>query len=172
MINYRLHRFTKLITQILILSTLFFSLSTLTGCGPQWKKKFVRKRADRRPEQVFTYESQKYEREPNDVLYKRHFIFWKAWQEELITKLGNNKKSDISSFEEALKSLDEMKDCLKEEKAVELEVYIKRLRDFYILYKSKEFDIIRSSQMRQDLDRLMLKMDKIFRYNRVKDFIL
>jgi len=143
----------------------------LAGCGPQFKKKFVRKKAEKNPEQVFAYDPQQYQREPNDVLYKKHFIFWKAWQEELIYKLGTNRAGDLRNFQEALKHLDDMKSCLSSEKASELDTHTQALRSFYENYKARDFDVIRSRQMRQDLDRLMLKIDKIFRYNKVKEYI-
>ncbi|MDD5450184.1 MAG: hypothetical protein PHO42_06300 [Candidatus Omnitrophica bacterium] len=161
-------RINRVIKGILV----FTLCLVLAGCGSQWKRKFVRKKTDNKPEQIFTYEPQKYEREANDVLYKRHFVFWKSWQDELAKELGRNKKSDILAFDEALKNLDEMKACLKEEKAAELDIYINKTRKLYDIYNTKELDIVRFSQMRDDINRLMLKIDKLFRYSRVKDYIL
>jgi hypothetical protein len=143
----------------------------LAGCGPAWKKKFVRKRAPRQPDQVLVYEAQDYQKEPNADLYKKHFIFWRAWQEELVVRMGNNPKADVRAFEEALKNLDDMKRCLKEAKAAELDIYIQQLRAFYDTYKSEELDVVRAHQMSQDLDRMMVKMDKQFRFSKVKDSI-
>lgn len=152
-------------------AVIFIICISLAGCGPQWKRKFVRKRAAEKPEQVFVYEPKEYKREPNSELYKRNFIFWKSWQEELVNKLGDNKTADLRSFEEALKNLDEMGGCLVEQKAAELREYRKKLEAFYNTYKSGDFDIVQSKWMRQDLNRLMLQIDKKFRYNRVKDAI-
>lgn len=149
----------------------FMLCLTLTGCGPSWKKKFVRKRADNKPDQVFVYEPQEYQREPNSELYKRSFIFWKAWQEELANRLGNNKAADVRAFEEALKNLEEMQECLSEQKAGELGECKKKIADSYNAYKSGDYSIVESHHMRDDLNKLMLKMDKQFRYNRVKEFI-
>ena len=150
---------------------IFVLCVSLTGCGPAWKRKFVRKRAPQEIEPIFVYQPQDYQKEPNIELYKRHFIFWKAWQEELITELGNNRLADIRAFEEALKDLSEMKDYLNDAKAAELEVYIRKLAEFSDMYKSGEFDIVRSHQMRQGLDKLMLKIDKSFRFSKVKESI-
>ncbi len=143
----------------------------LAGCGAQWKRKFVRKRNADRPEQVFVYEAKDYQKEPSAERYQKNFVFWKAWMEELIAKLGNNRANDIRSFEESLKNLEEMKYCLKGEKVPEIDVYIGKVKNFYEKYKAGDFDIIASQQMRQDLDRLTLKMDKIFRYTRMQDYI-
>ncbi|MCX5715937.1 MAG: hypothetical protein NTV07_03580 [Candidatus Omnitrophica bacterium] len=141
----------------------------VSGCGAQWKKKFVRKRAPQEgPEQVFVYEPKDYRPEPNPVLYKRSFVFWKSWQEELINRLGENRAADVRGFEEVLKNLDEMKGCLKDQKAAELEMYRKKLYDFYKTYKEDDLDKPAAMHMQQDLDRLMLKMDKLFRFSRVE----
>ncbi len=150
---------------------IFVLCASLTGCGPAWKRKFVRKRAPQEIEPVFVYQPQDYQKEPNIERYKRHFVFWKAWQEELISELGNNRLADIRAFEEALKDLSDMRNCLNEAKAAELDIYSKKLAEFFDTYKSGEFDIVRSHHMRQDLDRLMLKIDKLFRLSKVKDSI-
>ena len=150
---------------------IFILCFVLTGCGPQWKRKFVRKRAEHKPEQVFVYEPREYQKASNSELYKKGFLFWKAWQEELVNKLGDNKANDLRVFIEVLKNLDEMKNCLNDEKAKELDGYARRLEALYKEYKSGDFSVTQSRQMRQDLDRLMLKMDKVFRYSRVKEFI-
>ncbi|MCM8782356.1 MAG: hypothetical protein NC828_04830 [Candidatus Omnitrophica bacterium] len=131
----------------------------------------MRKRPAKTPEQVFVYEPKEYQREPNPEIYKRSFLFWKAWQKELVDKMGENKASDQRAFQEALKNLNEMKTCLDDQKANELDDYIQKIASFYNLYKSNDFSIVQSRQMRQDLDRLMLKMDKLFRYNRVMEHI-
>ncbi len=149
----------------------FILCIALIGCGPEWKRKFVRRHTQTQPEQVFVYEPKEYPRASNTDLYQRSFSFWKAWQGELIQKLGNHKINDLRSFEEALKNLDEMKACLTDQKAAELEVYMKKLEAFYTNYKSEDFNIVQSGQMRQDLDRLMLRMDKQFRYSRIKEYI-
>lgn len=163
-------RWLKVKIFFVLLSVLCF-LFSVTGCGPQWKRKFVRKRAEHKPEQVFIYEPKEYQKGPNDVLYKKYFLFWKAWQEELITKLGDNKKSDLRCFEEALKNLGEMKQCLADQKAIELQNCINDVDRLYNKYKTEDFSIVQSHRMRADLNRLMLRMDKQFRYNRVKEFI-
>lgn len=149
----------------------FLVCLSLTGCGPAWKKKFIRKRADKKPEQVFVYEPKEYQKEPNSEIYKQSFLFWKAWHEELIAKLGNSKSADIRAFEEALKNLAEMKGCLKDEKSAELDAYVKKIEALYKSYRAGDYDIVRSHQARDGLNRMMLKMDKLFRYNKVKEYI-
>lgn len=143
----------------------------LSGCGPEWKRKFVRKRAETKPEPIIAYEPQEYRKESNEILYKRHFVFWKSWQEELVNKLGENSARDTDAFQEALKNLDDMKGCLKEETAAGLDPYSKKINDLYNTYKSDRIGIIQARQMRQDLDRIMLKIDKAFRYTKVKGHI-
>ena len=75
------------------------------------------------------------------------------------------------AFEEAMKNLDEMQACLNQETAAQLKAYRDKLEGFYNAYKAGDFDVVRSMRMRHDLDRLMLKMDKLFRCNRVQQLI-
>jgi len=142
----------------------------LTGCGPQWRKKFVRKKTAEKPEQVFIYEPKEYKRDPNDVFYKRHYIFWKAWHEELVNKLGLNKKSDLRAFEESLKHLTQMKICLIDEMAEELQAHIDKLDGHYRKYKTSNLDLNRARRVRQELDRLMLRINRSFSNKKVKEY--
>jgi hypothetical protein len=155
----------------IICSIVFLLCLALSGCGPSWKRKFVRKRAPQEAEPVFVYQPQDYQKEPNIERYQKHFVFWKSWHEELISELGNNRAGDIRAFEEALKDLSGMKGCLNDAKAAELDIYIGKLAGFFDSYKSGDLDIVRSHQMRDDLDRLMLRMDKLFRFSKVRDSI-
>jgi len=158
----------KKFTQCLAITLLCVAV---TGCGPQWKRKFVRKSAQKTPEQAYIYEQQEYRSEPAGVLYKNHFIFWRAWQEELVNKLGGNKVADLRSFEEALKHLGDMKSHLSPEKAAELDPYLSRIDALRNDYKADNYDVVRSRQMRDELNRIMLRIDKAFRSSRVKDYI-
>jgi len=141
------------------------------GCSSAWRKKFVRKKKKEKPAQVFVYEPQEYQSESYSVVYKRSFLFWKAWQQELIYKLGNSRISDTRTFQEALKNLGEMKACLIEQKAAELQGYINKLEKFFKEYKSRTISSVQARQMRRDLDRLMLRIDKAFRYTKAMEFI-
>ena len=85
--------------------------------------------------------------------------------------MGNSKTSDARTFQEALKNLGEMKECLTDQKASELQSYITKLERFFDEYKSRNLGIAQAKQMRRDLDRLMLKIDKAFRYTRAREFI-
>ncbi|MEI8175965.1 MAG: hypothetical protein WCG78_03765 [Candidatus Omnitrophota bacterium] len=143
----------------------------VAGCGTQWQKKFVRKKAANAPGQVFVYEPKEYQNKPNAEIYQASFLYWKAWQQELVERLGDNKKRDSSSFDEALKNLDEMKNCLNEAKRAELDVYMRKIAALSEDYKANDYDTIRAHQLRQDLSRLSLAIDKSFRYNAVKNFI-
>ncbi|NQU73197.1 MAG: hypothetical protein HQ547_00610 [Candidatus Omnitrophica bacterium] len=156
---------------ILRLGAILVLCLLIAGCGPAWKKKFVRKKAQNKPTQVFVYEPKEYQSEPYSAAYKRSFLFWKAWQQELIYRLGNSKTSDARTFQEALKNLGEMKECLTEQKASELQGYITKLERFFDEYKSRTLGIVQAKQMRRDLDRLMLKIDKAFRYTKAMEFI-
>ena len=153
------------VLRLLIVSILCF---TLTGCGAQWKRKFIRRHEETKPESVFVYEPKEYQSEPNADLYNRSFIFWKSWMGEMEHSLGANKKADVRSFQEAIKDMEEMESCLKEEKAAEMGGYRQKLAEYMEYYKSKDMEIIGAGHMRDDLHRLEVKVDKIFRPSRVE----
>lgn len=156
--------------QIIKLLLVLILCVCVSGCA-QWRKKFIRKRAKKKPAQIVSYEPKEYQPDPSDVLYRRYFVFWKAWQQELIGKLGDSRKSDLRFFTEALKNLHAMRNHLADSKAVELDVHIKRLDGYYRKYQARSMSTVQSKRMSSELNRLMLRIDKEFRYSRVKEFV-
>jgi len=142
----------------------------LSGCAA-FKKKFTRKKKPREPETVY-YELEEYAREPNAVLYKRHYIFWKTWQDELINKMGENHKKDMRCAGEIINSLQDMQRFLLREKAEELAPYIdemegirQQLSDRYIATASRK-------RLKRILQARYRQIRRAFPYKKVKDFIL
>ena len=108
-------------------------LVTLIGCDA-FVRKFTRKpkRAEG-PEQLLVLAPQEYKAPEvsKEELYRKYFIFWRSWQDELIQVLlpKANHKKQIDCAEEALKNLASLRALLSEPLQRQLDGHIKRLSD-------------------------------------------
>lgn len=150
---------------------IIFLFQCLIGCSPAIRKKFIRKEKKKEPEPVFVYQQKEYKPDPNPLRYKRHFVFWKVWQKELVDKLGKNRHYDLRIFDEILSNLEDMKNLLKPPKSEEMGKYIAILKGYKERYTEQNTSDIRIKQIRRELDRILLRIDKGFRYSRVADYI-
>jgi hypothetical protein len=172
MSKHRLYRFKKLITQIIILSTLYFLLSTLIGCEA-FVRKFTRKpKKAKLEEPVFVPEDYSLSDIPVQERYRQYFLFWKSWQDELISVLnssGSHKKRN-DCIKQAIENLGEIRPFLFEEKQKELDVYLQRLRR---LEKEIDKDIYGAKLTihKSRAESLKRNILKNFSYSNVKNYL-
>lgn len=170
MSKHRLHRFKISITQIIILSTFYSLLSTLIGCEA-FVRKFTRKPKKELPkeEMVLVPEEYKGPQMSKEDLYRQYFLFWKSWQDELITSLspGANQKKQIDCVEEAIKNLINLKVLLNENTQRELDVYISQLNDLEGLI-SKDTYGANIINHRQNAERIKRNILRDFSYKKIK----
>src|SRR3989338_11303377 len=113
----------KKMTPLILLCVLTIAL---TGCETV-KRKFVPKKKEQ-PKRLSLYEEKEYIKEPNEELYKKHFLFWKSWQGELAEALGgDNHLKQMSCAESAVVELGIAKSFLAEDKQKELEPELQKL---------------------------------------------
>ena len=101
----------------------------LLGCEA-FTKKFVRKPKKAKSEEpVLVPEDYSLSDIPVEERYRQHFLFWKSWQDELITALGSSAshKRRVTCLKEAIKNLEEIRPFLYEEKQKQIDVYLQRL---------------------------------------------
>ena len=173
--NYRLHRFQKQITQILILSTLYSLLSTLIGCDA-FVRKFTRKsQKENLPKQelVLVPEEYKPPKMTKEEVYRQYFLYWKSWHDELINSLsgGVSHKKQIDCANEAIKNLESLRATLQEAKQKKLDVYINQLKDLKneIAQDLYGNDI---SVNRLTVERIRRSILRDFSYNKIKDYLV
>ncbi len=173
--NYRLHRFQKQITQILILSTLYSLLSTLIGCDA-FVRKFTRKsKKENLPKQelVLVPEEYKPPKMTKEEVYRQYFLYWKSWHDELINSLsgGASHKKQIDCANEAIKNLEQLRTTLQEVKQKKLDVYINQLKD---LNKEIVEDLYGNniSANRLTAERIKRNILRDFFYNKIKDYLV
>jgi hypothetical protein len=103
----------------------------LAGCDA-FVRKFTRKKKkdDVQEELVLAPEEYKDTR-TSEAKYRQNFMYWKAWQDELIESLLMNKslKKRVDCAEQSLKYLAELKPLLNAKKQQELGTYLSRLAD-------------------------------------------
>ena len=124
-------RLKKLIIQIIILSTCYCLLSTLIGCEA-FVRKFTRKPKEHKLQEEPVLVPQDYSLSDlsTEERYRQYFLFWKSWQDELITAMNpqTSYKKKKECVQEAINNLEEIRALLLEEKQKELDVYLERLR--------------------------------------------
>jgi hypothetical protein len=142
----------------------------MAGCGGL-QRKFARKKTEetRISPVITTYDYSKELRA--EELYKKHFLFWKSWQTELIDRLSGTYKKRAECYNYAIMSLYEMKKYLKEPKAAELEEFITMIKS--VDPEVKEPRLSRSQQYRigNMLESARRRIDRQFSYKKVKDYV-
>jgi len=157
----------KMLLTIVLVVLLAFEV---TGCGPL-KKKFTRKKKEAAPPPVY-FELEKYSKEPNAVLYRRHYIYWKTWQEELINKIAQGYKKDMRCSLEIISNLRDMKRLLVEEKADELQAYIEQMQEIKETLDERYITIAIKKRAKHKLERMYRAIKREFSFKSVKDYIL
>lgn len=159
----------------LALVTVFFvaGVLCLTGCE-SLRKKFTRKRksADTKEAMVIVPRDYNANPLPPDVRYKQYFVYWKSWNQELVTALNDQAsfKKIIGCVEQARINLAKMTTLLKEDRAKELEVYLKKTEDLKAeIERVKNLPPVRMSSLRYKADRILSSVNRQFDLSKVKD---
>lgn len=159
-----------MIRKILVIILVVLIGLEVTGCGPL-KKKFTRKKKKEIPPPVY-YELEKYSREPNIVLYKRHYIYWKTWQEELINKIGDKYKKDIRYADGIISNLQDMRRLLVKEKGDELAVFIDEMKKIKTMLNDRSLRGANKIRIKNTLEKRYRKIKREFSYTKVEDYVL
>jgi len=134
-------------------------LFTAAGCGYEvFNRKFVRKK--KKPEgPPPVYHIEPLVKPPNSDIYSRAYLFWKTWESELLIALSpagfprtvNNLRVK-ECLREAISSMDQMRECLDEEKSQQLAEYIKQLELFDVFLSRQDLSDMTLARMRQEIE--------------------
>ena len=117
---------------ILLFSVICCLLLSLMGCEA-FVKKFTRKQKKSKIKEEVILDPEDYSLSdiPTEERYRQYFLYWKSWQDELITALNTtaSRKKRQTCVKEAIKNLGELRPLLFEEKQKELDVYLEKLRN-------------------------------------------
>lgn len=152
-------------------SCLLFAVS-LTGCGPHWKQKFIRKGKPVQTQQpILTLQSDIQATDPPEVRYQEHFAYWKSWHSELLDSLGQIRKRDLRYFSGMISELQSMAQLLSGPPA-------DRLGEILVELHKLEKDWSESNPtgspppaVRTRLAQIEREIDKNFHPSKVKDSI-
>lgn len=121
-------------SRTILLVTSYLLLVTLFGCDA-FVRKFTRKpKKENLPEQelVLAPEEYKAPQVTKEELCRQYLLYWKSWQDELITSLsygGTNHKKQVDCANESIKNIKSLRELLSTEKQKKLDTYIAQLEN-------------------------------------------
>ncbi len=152
-----------------------FVLFNLVGCEA-FVRKFSRKSKkdqNKTVEMVLAPQEYKAPQVSKEELYRRYFMFWQSWHDELINALsfGSSVKKQLDCLNEAIKNLMNMRDILNDKKRAELDSYLTQMGD---LKNSLERDIYGNDAGRHlsVAENIRRSIWHEFLYSKVKDSLL
>ncbi|MFA4991723.1 MAG: hypothetical protein WC569_03995 [Candidatus Omnitrophota bacterium] len=146
----------------------FMLCVSVAGCAGV-QRKFARKKKEE-PKPLPIVATYDYAKELRvDELYKKHFLFWKTWQGELIDRMGGGYKKRVECYDQIIANLIEMKKYLNDPKGLELEPFINEILS--IDPSIRKIDLTRNEtyRMRRLLEQTRRQIEKRFSYSDVKN---
>ena len=150
-----------------------FFVSMLSGCEA-FVRKFTRKPKEHKLKEEPILVPQDYSLSDlsTEERYRQYFLFWKSWQDELITALDSQAsyKKRKECIREAVNNLEEIRSLLIEEKQKELDVYLEKLRSLFskIIQDIYGTRLAINKSRAQSLKRNILRD---FSYSNAKDYL-
>lgn len=156
---------------VVLIGSIFF----LTGCE-SLQKKFTRKRKSSKTQEEMVIVPRDYEANPlaNDVRYKQYFVYWKSWNQELVSALNDQAsyKKIISCVEQARMNLEKMTTLLKDEKAKELDVYLKKTDILKLqIQNAKTLPPTYMTSLRYTADRILSSVNRQFDLSKMREYL-
>lgn len=154
-----------------------FLLINLIGCDA-FVRKFTRKpKGEQYKQEELVLEPEEYKPSlDKEGQYRQYFVFWRAWQDELIMALlaspnqipPPNHKKQVDCADEAVKNLMSMRTLLNDKGQKKLDVYITQMVD---LRDSIEKDVytVNRSNYRFNADRLRRDILQNFSFGDIKN---
>jgi hypothetical protein len=165
----------KLRNKICLLVTGCALLATTLGCEA-FVRKFTRKPKKEdlpQEEMVLAPEEYKGPQMSTEELFRQYFLFWKSWQDEIITSLSGklSHKRQLSCTEEALKNLNNLKELLNQEMQKKIDIYIGQLGELRTLIAQDVYSNNASFYI-QKAERIKRNVLRDFSYQKIKDYLL
>ena len=153
---------------------IFFLIFDMVGCEA-FVRKFTRKHKKEEGVEppVLAPEEYKGPQTSKEDQYRQFFIFWRSWQDELISSLlyGRNYRKQVDCANEGIKNLLSMRPYLNEEKQKKLDVYIVKMNDLKSLVADDRYGMnlnwnrLKAEKVRRDIVR-------DFSFPKIKPYLL
>ncbi len=162
----------QLLRRFFLLSLIGLLVLETSGCGPQWKRKFVRKKKQVTVEQpVLVLQSEMEATQPPEVRYQAHFVYWKSWHTELIDYLGEVRKRDLRYLNGTIGELRAMAELISGPPADRLRKILTELSEMEEAWNKAPASSKPSATDRTRLEKLRREIDKNLHYSKVKQWI-
>lgn len=151
---------------------LIFSVSAVSGCGSEWKKKFVRKRKNAKVTQpILTLQPDYKAVMPAKDRYREHFAFWQSWHTELLNSFGQLKRRDLSHLNGAIGELSAMQAILTGEPSQRLKKIVEDLDAMKERWSAAPLASHPAAD-RSTLERFQREISKNFHYSNIKETVV
>ena len=143
---------------------------SLTGCSEEWRRKFIRKKKGpaKKPR---IYQVKRYNKEPTEALYSKHYNYAITWLSELVDDLGKNSKKDARCIEEALTQIKDLQVFLVPQKASQLDKHINRLKEIQDVILRRDLGHSNMDYARRSIEREERFLRREFYYDKIKDYM-
>jgi hypothetical protein len=166
---------SKILNFTLLFWILIFGFCILSlGCDA-FVRKFTRKpKKENLPERELVLAPEEYKgtQLTREELYRQYLLYWKSWQDELITSLshGANHKKQIGCADEVIKNIKSLRALLNEERQKKLDIYIAQLESLKgsIAKDTYGNNIVNN---RSTAERIKRNILRDFSFRQIKDYL-
>ena len=144
-----------------------------TGCSPEWRRKFVRKRAKpvEEPQAVLVLEKDPKAMFPAAVRYREHYAYWRTWHGELLISLGEIRKRDLRYLDGVIGELRSMQALLTGQPSQRMRDILVELSDLRGEWEKTPQAVQLPFSERTRLEKLQREITKKFHFSEIKDSI-
>ncbi|MFA6357648.1 MAG: hypothetical protein WCY09_03145 [Candidatus Omnitrophota bacterium] len=159
--------------KVFLFLLLVFLVLNLIGCE-SFTRKFTRKskKASQPIEMVLTPEEYKGPNMSKEELYRQYFLYWKSWQDELISAFTYKAslKKKVDCIQEALKNLVSMKSMLVPDAQKNFDPQFFKLNNLLVDIKS---DVYGANDQRnlQAAERIKSSIQQDFIYPKIRNYL-
>ncbi len=147
-------------------------LLIITGCSPEWRRKFVRKKKNVSPPQpVLVLQADMQAIHPPAVRYREHFAYWKSWHSELMASLGQIRKRDLRYLNGAAGELRSLAELLSGSSADRMREISNELSEMEVRWSSKPASWRVSVRDRLRLEQIEREINRDFHYSNIQSSI-
>ena len=151
---------------------LILSVSAVSGCSPEWKKKFIRKSKKPQVTQPILVLQPDYKAVmPAKDRYREHFAFWKSWHGELLNSFGQLKRRDLTNLNGVVGELGAMQSLLTGNPADRLKKIVQDLERMKEQWSASPTASHPASD-RSTLQRVQREVGKSFHYSNIKETVV
>lgn len=157
--------------KIMMVTLLIILCTNFLGCAA-FKRKFVReKKKDQRPYPVVYFKDYT-ENISLHELYKKHFLYWKYWEMELINALAqDNHKKQLLALNQAISNLKSIESYLVPDKQATIALRRQELEKIEPKLKQGFSTSLERLRIKEELEKHQRRLEKELMYKKMKDYI-